>query len=611
MLLFVTDVDKLPFAEQLNPSAVWVLVALVILESLTLLGYLFSWYIYPQLALHPAVDPVYWWQIRFNRSFPANSADASMSTENASDIVYEFCFMLFEYHWFWRTERQFSYCGELDPMTKKPHGYGTWTDNSRAGEYLTGYWADGVPVGPFKSNEYATGFSFRNLRVAFCRATADHWADWAYFPERPVDGKASYGVVGVECSLAGKFFLELPKADLLHDNVESLSAVIELMDVRLPDDDNHLNQITITLEDDDFFIPGYVADNSEQLTSQLLINRVEGKNRIQINGWKRTAVDAQYEALIFIPGFNSPLQTATERIGQMLALNNFPPQILTFVFNWPAGRIITYHTSLASTEYDLTLSDFTGFIRDLHATGKISCFHILTHSMGARLALNASDKFPDLFSHTTSSSSISLTTNDKSRPRLATFTLFNPEADLDAFCQSHYSNVYQVCNNISLFVDESDGALGWAELMSRQRMLGRYATQYLRRQNRRASYSFIADRPSLVGPLSQSSSNSSIPSTTAVPPVTGDQKQRKPLLRLAKPNMSFVDYDLDIMDMTQLDASIHDLRHCYFNINRNVLDDLRDIIVHKKRARYRQNRLLKVDSNVYTYISAPSFLVNK
>ena len=81
-------------------------------------------------------------------------------------------------------------------------------------------------------------------------------------------------------------------------------------------------------------------------------------------------------------------------------------------------------------------------------------------------------------------------------------------------------------------------------------------------------------------------------------------------LRMNKLDMTYVGFDLDCLDMTQLDANVHELRHCYFNINRLVLDDLRDIILLKKRAKYRTNRLVRVDQNVFTFISAPSYLVN-
>lgn len=43
-----------------------------------------------------------------------------------------------------------------DMANGRPHGYGTWIDTSYQGELLTGYWRNGIPIGPFESTENDT-----------------------------------------------------------------------------------------------------------------------------------------------------------------------------------------------------------------------------------------------------------------------------------------------------------------------------------------------------------------------------------------------------------------------------------------------------------------------
>ncbi|CAG8616158.1 14676_t:CDS:2 [Cetraspora pellucida] len=73
--------------------------------------------------------------------------------------------------------------------------------------------------------------------------------------------------------------------------------------------------------------------------------------------------------------------------------------------------------------------------------------------------------------------------------------------------------------------------------------------------------------------------------------------------------------DVDLIDTTQLDVNIHKMRHNFFNLNRLLVDDLSDIIVFGKRARERKTRLSRKyvgrESVVYTFLVAPSYVVNK
>jgi len=68
--------------------------------------------------------------------------------------------------------------------------------------------------------------------------------------------------------------------------------------------------------------------------------------------------------------------------------------------------------------------------------------------------------------------------------------------------------------------------------------------------------------------------------------------------------------DLDVIDTSWMDANVHAMRHNMFNVNRWVVDDLREIIYTQKRARFRNQRLIHRSGNVWSFLAAPKHIVN-
>lgn len=48
------------------------------------------------------------------------------------------------------------------------------------------------------------------------------------------------------------------------------------------------------------------------------------------------------EALVFLHGYNCPLDYGLTRLAQLLALGNFPTHIHPFIFSWPTGGTLAY-----------------------------------------------------------------------------------------------------------------------------------------------------------------------------------------------------------------------------------------------------------------------------
>ncbi|KAF9900036.1 hypothetical protein EC991_008009 [Linnemannia zychae] len=331
-----------------------------------------------------------------------------------------------------------------------------------------------------------------------------------------------------------------------------------------------------------------------------------------VDGWRQvldidgrsssavTASRAGYEALVFVHGYNCALTYGIGRLGQLLSLGEFPAYIKPFVFSWPSSTTMGYFTAKKVGCSDSVANDLRQFIIDLKDAG-FRRVHILAHSMGARIVLSALrkgyfdnvfaereviDPEPSIASNSGSKTHLRdrMSVRYRDRPRqhngstssltgdeelstiqLATFTLLNPDADLDIFLEEDYWTLSKYCPHITLYADAHDGALFWSEVLGRKKSLGRH------------------------------------PRTLVYSP-TGEV------------------LDVDVIDTTSLDVNIHSIRHNFFNLNRMLVDDLYDVVVLGRRATEREARLSSrwtfaddgtENGEVYTFLCAPSYVVNK
>ena len=57
-------------------------------------------------------------------------------------------------------------------------------------------------------------------------------------------------------------------------------------------------------------------------------------------------------------------------------------------------------------------------------------------------------------------------------------------------------------------------------------------------------------------------------------------------------------------------GNMHAMRHNFFNINRHMVDDLREILTTRRRAARRTSRLTHRFSNVFSFMAVPQHIVN-
>ncbi|KAG0056806.1 hypothetical protein BGZ83_003424 [Gryganskiella cystojenkinii] len=710
-----------PPDEKFLQKAKIVIIVLVLLEAMTLGIVFFIRVAYPRIVLRATwLNSRKWWRIKDIPSPESKSV-------NYQTVV--FSYVSWDPDEYRLQRSSVSYVGEFDDQGR-PHGLGEWTDHTFTGEALQGIWEHGIPIGPFKSQEYGTGNSFSNIRIGFCKNSVDTNDSTKFSTARDPKG-LSYGAAGVECSVSGKFFHHLPHVRVLAPNVlrselekrakddpESasipmayplsfLSTFAESLQSRpairgsfrglsSPRSAPLSKSIVVRYTDRGVFIPGYVrrrrtdvnevtirrvcppnlgvegqhlnevdtagprtnatvpalnlpdgadgasstgatsdedGDSDSGTTRRLAVQdaphagpdgRISPKEQrkrldqagLMVDGWRQvldmgsstlTNSRAGYEALVFVNGYNCALTYGIARLGQLLSLGEFPAYIKPFIFSWPSSTTMGYYNAKKVGCSDAVAQDLQQFIKDLREAG-FRRVHILAHSMGARVVLAALRKgyFDGVFaerdvvevessiiSHAESNSPLrarktvhyrdsmplprrspqavgnssnSLENDDASALiQLATFTLLNPDADLDIFLEEDYWKLSQFCPHVTLYADAHDGALFWSELLGRKSSLG-----------------------------------------------------RQPHTLIYEPTQEIL--DMDVVDTTSLDTNIHSLRHQFFTLNRMLVDDLYDIIVLGHRAREREARLSSrwtfsddgvQNGSVYTFLCAPSYVVNK
>jgi len=103
-----------------------------------------------------------------------------------------------------------------------------------------------------------------------------------------------------------------------------------------------------------------------------------------------------------------------------------------------------------------------------------------------------------------------------------TVTFLNPDYPLKLFRDQDYDLLHRFCKHITVYSDKDDGALGWSEWGNRARSLGRMGTPIVR-----------------------------TPGTSQY-------------------------LDIDLIDSSALQDNMHSMRHSAFNVNRVLVEDLRE-----------------------------------
>lgn len=343
--------------------------------------------------------------------------------------------------------------------------------------------------------------------------------------------------------------------------------------------------------------------------------------RLEVQNWIRTP---HKEALVYFPGFNSPLKQSLESLGQFMAMTKTMEMVHPVVFAWPNGQVPTYFNASAISHSDRNKELLLQLIRGLASAG-IRHVHFLSHSMGVQSMLGG---FGDKEDGSRSDISLCFRLNhefaagdgadDDSLMICKSVTMVNPDFPIEAFIDHAFLSVRRICNHITVVGDRQDQALYYSQIMNGTRKFFGYSQPRILNKDGKESG---GNRRRGCSP--QNVVGRDIGSIYLPDPQDDDGDEEKASL-MADERLLFKGapaiilssdgevqehlwLDVDVIDTTQLDTNIKDLRHSGFNVNPILLNDLEELIVTGRRAA-RRSTLLFREGNLYSYCHVPSFV---
>jgi len=436
-----------------------ILFVLLSFEAFTLVLWFYSHHLYTYLVKTNHLTAKGWWKLRAYPNYPNTYTFWTFS----------------EFPYLCRTKHTCQYRGDLN-NGGRPHGWGQWIDDSRNGERLNGWWDDGIPLGPFVSREFRSGYGFTCVRVGFALCRLDEWHRSSFIPRC---GALRVGIAAVECSTSGRFFRYFPSSRIVFPEVPVEPSTIPvpegsgtwvnalLQHMNHYKDRDTVDSVVVRAEDRrTLFISGHypASPDAERHTTISVVptGRVGASDpetpqgpqegTLRINGWLPLHLRAEFAVLLYFPGYNNSCQDSCESFAQLLTLGDFPAHLTPWVFSYPAGQILSYFKAKAQAEDPRT----TDYIRQLLlAFREAGCrqIHVMSHSMGATAWLASVPRVVDVFSPT--------------GMQLATCTLLNPDFPRDRFRTECFAALRTACSCITMYADARDGALRWSERLNR------------------------------------------------------------------------------------------------------------------------------------------------
>ncbi|CAL1170806.1 unnamed protein product [Cladocopium goreaui] len=480
------------------------------LEAITLLAWIWIYKVYPFLVkyCHQKFALRCFWRIR-----PADTGEG---------------YSYLPYGWTSLSRREFRYRGDKDE-NGRPHGFGEWQDNSYHGEVLNGTWQHGQPVVPFVSRCFGSGAISRGLKTGYGTKRLEGLSELHWTRERTET--FLFGTCGVECSASGAFLAHLPQLFEYHQKT-------------FP----HAEQMVHDL----------------QSTAGSETRDARDANSTARMSFLATPADS---VLVFVHGYNCPIDWACMRLGQLMTLGNFGSSVLPLVFSWPTGRIPSFF-QVRKQLVDFA-PDLAEFLACLRRAG-VKEMHLMAHSMGCELVTAALEHLERL------------NQEGGSQPLVKTISFCNASCPLSDFEQPMLSRIMGICERLTLYVDRDDFALWALELLARTKVLGCHTEPF-----------------PLVSPCP--GGDVELPSWR---PSQEDPEDPATSLAALRPR-------IDVVDCSSMDANVNGMRHGYFDLNTNLVADLKELIVDQKRAAQR-SRLLRIYSdpnyNVFSFLAPPVFV---
>jgi len=195
------------------------------------------------------------------------------------------------------------------------------------------------------------------------------------------------------------------------------------------------------------------------------------------------------------------------------------------------------------------------------------------------------------------------------KPHFATLTLVNPDVLVDTVGEK-LPEIMEFAEHFTTYNDEKDGALFWSKFVQN------YIPGCLKHGTVQPAK---GRRPVIFGSVVS-------PLWLELEPGTSTAKLRGPVLELPTTKNCFKvserslmqslaggkvqsDPRIDVIDCSTIDQNIHKLRHNYYMLNTQVVEDICELIGSRAHALQR-TRLVRVEANVFNFLCPPAELID-
>ena len=343
--------------------------------------------------------------------------------------------------------------------------------------------------------------------------------------------------------------------------------------------------------------------------------------RLEVQDWITTPHKA---ALVYFPGFNSPLKQSLQTLGQFMAMTKTMDHVHPVIFAWPNGQVPTYSNASAISHSARNKELLLQLIRGLASTG-IRHVHFLSHSMGVQSLLGAFEDKDDDGSRSDISQCFrldhSFATGDEKDDKLMickSITMVNPDFPIEAFVDHAFLSIRKICSHVTIVGDRQDGALYYSQIMNgafkcfgyeQPKILNKDGKEVDKNNKSRAYHPQLVVGRDIERIFLRDAKQDEDEEKASL---LADERllfKGAPAVILSSDGQvqEHLWLDVDVIDTTQLDTNIKDLRHSGFNVNAILLNDLEELIVTGRRAAQRSTLLFR-EGNIYSYCHAPSFV---
>ena len=347
----------------------------------------------------------------------------------------------------------------------------------------------------------------------------------------------------------------------------------------------------------------------------------KSRTKLEVRDWAR---QPQKAALVFFPGFSSPLKKSLEAFGQFVAMTKLAQHVYPIVYGWPSGTLLSYRRASTASATERNGENALEMFRGLLAAG-VHDIHLLSHSMGSQTLLSVFRNKDDgtrsevssLFRLDPAFGGASLEQGNGELLECKSISLLNPDFPVDAFVDHAFASIRQVCDHITVVGDRNDVALKFGSKLINTvcNRLGYSQPKVLRGNEgkQRGAYRLIGcDFDCLYMP--EDGEEDVTDENTENVRISSENdgllfQEVPPLFLSADENAGERRWlDVDVIDTTSLDTNIAGVRHISFTMNPILLKDLEELVITERRASKRST-LLHREGNIFSYCHAPSHVV--